>query len=57
MKLSELKSLIRELIRGEVEETSTSGNAGAYNTPFAFSKNKKQKQSNMKWENNTSNKK
>ena len=31
MKLSELRSLIHELIRGEVEETSTSGNAGAYN--------------------------
>jgi|TARA_R110000744_G_scaffold74624_3_gene148965 hypothetical protein len=55
MKLSELRSLIHELIRGEVEETSTSGNAGAYNTPFAFSKNKKQRKNNsMKWENNNS---
>ena len=41
MKLDELKSLIRELIRSEVEEQSTSGNAGAYNTPFAFKKKKK----------------
>jgi len=53
MKLSELRSLIHELIRKEVKETSTSGNAGAYNTPFAFSKNKKQRKNNMKWENNT----
>ena len=40
MKLSELRSLIHELIRGEVEETSTSGNAGAYNTPLLFQKTK-----------------
>tara|TARA_R110000796_G_scaffold50107_1_gene118805 strand:+ start:485 stop:661 length:177 start_codon:yes stop_codon:yes gene_type:complete len=54
MKISELRSIIRELIRSEVGETSTSGNAGAYATPFAFSKNKKQRKGyNMKWENNT----
>ena len=58
MKLDELKSLIRELIRSEVEEQSTSGNAGAYNTPFAFSKNKKQRKNySMKWENDIPNKK
>ena len=51
MTLSELRSIIRELISSEVEEQSTSGNAGVYNTPFAFSKNKKQRKNNMKWEN------
>ena len=52
MKMSELRSIIRELISIEVEETSTSGNAGAYLTPFAFSKNKKQRKGyNIKWEN------
>ena len=28
-------------IRGNMEEMSTSSNAGAYNTPYAFNKNKK----------------
>lgn len=31
-----LRKLIRELVEQELEEVSTSGNAGPYNTPFAF---------------------
>ena len=52
MKVDELKALIRELIKTELEESNTTGtgasfNAGsgeAYATPFAFrGKNKKSK--------------
>lgn len=31
-----LRKLIRELVEQELEEVSTSGNAGPYNTPYAF---------------------
>jgi hypothetical protein len=47
MKLKELQSLIRELIRNEVKEMSTSGNVGAYATPFAFGNSKKKKKGYM----------
>jgi hypothetical protein len=40
MKISEsnLRALIREVIEEELEEISTSAGAGAYSTPFAFSR-------------------
>jgi len=34
----ELKELIKQLVRKELDEESTSGDAGAYSTPMAFSK-------------------
>jgi len=49
MEVDELRSLIRELIKTELDETSTmgvgasisTGNSEAYATPFAFKKKKK----------------
>jgi hypothetical protein len=35
-----LRSLIREIIQDELDETSSSGAAGAYMTPKAFGKRK-----------------
>ena len=51
MKIDELRNIIRELIKGELEEVSALGtgasfNAGsseAYSTPFAFRKKRKRK--------------
>ena len=42
MKYNQLREIIRELIKSEIDETSTSGGAGAYLTPYAF-KGKKDK--------------
>ena len=42
MKYNKLREIIRELIEAELDETSTSGAAGAYLTPRAF-KGKKDK--------------
>ena len=36
MKYNQLREIIRELIKSEIDETSTSGGAGAYLTPYAF---------------------
>jgi hypothetical protein len=36
MKYNQLREIIRELIKSEIDETSTSGGAGAYLTPRAF---------------------
>jgi hypothetical protein len=49
MKVDELKALIRELIKTELDEVSTTGtgasisagNSEAYATPYAFKKKKK----------------
>jgi|TARA_R110000796_G_scaffold40356_3_gene99865 hypothetical protein len=49
MKVDELRELIRELIKTELDETSTTGagasittgNSEAYATPYAFKKKKK----------------
>jgi hypothetical protein len=49
MKISELKALIRELIKTELEEASAlgtgasfdAGSSEAYSTPFAFKKKKR----------------
>ncbi len=49
MKVDELKALIRELIKTELDETSTTGtgasiatgNSEAYATPYAFKKKRK----------------
>ncbi len=38
-----LKEYIKQYIRELLDEESTSGDAGAYSTPFAFSKNKQKK--------------
>jgi len=51
MKIDELKNIIRELIKTELEEASTlgtgasfsPGSSEAYSTPFAFGKRKKRK--------------
>ena len=51
MKVDELRALIRELIQTELKEVSmqgtgtsiTTGNSGAYSTPFAFRKKRKRK--------------
>ena len=41
MSLSKLKEYIREIIKDELEEASTSANVPGYQTPFAFSDPKK----------------
>lgn len=51
MKIDELKNIIRELIKIELEEASTlgtgasfsPGSSEAYSTPFAFKKKRKRK--------------
>lgn len=43
MKKSDLKKIIAEVLDECLAEISTSGGAGAYNTPYAFSKNGKQR--------------
>lgn len=37
------KSLLKSYIKKELEEITTTGDIAGYNTPFAFSKNKKKK--------------
>ena len=51
MKIDELRNIIRELIKTELEETSqmgtgasfSPGSSEAYSTPFAFRKKRKRK--------------
>ena len=51
MKIDELRNIIRELIKTELEEVSTlgtgasfsPGSSEAYSTPFAFKKKRKRK--------------
>ena len=51
MKIDELKNIIRELIKSELEEASTLGTGAAFNpgsseaysTPFAFKRKRKRK--------------
>ena len=51
MKIDELRNIIRELIKTELEEVSTlgigasfsAGSSEAYSTPFAFRKKRKRK--------------
>jgi len=55
MNIEELRSIIRELISSELKEMSTTGtgasmstgNSGAYATPFAFGNSKKKKKGYM----------
>ena len=49
-KLNKLKEIIRELIRQELGEASTSANVPGYQTPFAFSDPKKAKKKKKKRE-------
>ena len=52
MKIDELRNIIRELIKTELEEVSTlgtgasfsAGSSEAYSTPFAFRKKRKRRQ-------------
>tara|TARA_A100001515_G_scaffold95070_1_gene76179 strand:+ start:1933 stop:2550 length:618 start_codon:yes stop_codon:yes gene_type:complete len=48
MSLSKLKEYIREIIKDELEEASTSANVPGYQTPFAFSDPKKDKKKKKK---------
>ena len=41
MKKSEIIQVLKELVKEQLTEMSVSGDAGAYQTPFAFSKGKK----------------
>lgn len=41
MKKSEVVAFLKELVREQLTEMSTTGAVGAYQTPFAFSKGKK----------------
>ena len=40
MKISQLRELVKEVMQ-EMNEMSTTAGAGAYHTPFAFSKNQR----------------
>ena len=48
MSLDKLKEFIREIIKDELEEASTSANVPGYQTPFAFSDPKKDKKKKKK---------
>jgi hypothetical protein len=41
MKKSEIEKLLREFIKSHLSEISTSAGAGAYQTPYAFSKDER----------------
>ena len=41
MKKSEIIQVLKELVKEQLTEMSVSGDAGAYQTPFAFSKSER----------------